>query len=134
MGIERFALASSLLSGIGQRLVRRVCEYCQAPYTPTIDELAFFSAAGGDPLTDFVHGTGCNYCAKTGYRGRIGVYELVQIDERIRVALIDESTSSDEILALAKKSGMVTLKEQGVRLVQDQQTTVSEIIRSIYTI
>lgn len=134
MGIERFAIASSLLSVIGQRLVRRVCEDCKAPYTPTIDELAFFSKAGGDPLADFVYGTGCNYCAKTGFRGRIGVYELLQIDEHIRVALIDEETNADEILALAKKGGMVTLKEQGVRLVSDQQTTISEIIRSIYTI
>ncbi len=134
MGIERFAVASSLLSVVGQRLIRRVCQDCIAPYTPTIDELAFFSEAGGDPLTDFVRGMGCNYCSRTGYRGRIGVYELLQVDERIRVALVDDEVGREEILELAKKSGMVTLKEQGVRLVQQQETTISEVIRNIYTI
>ncbi|NQU36828.1 MAG: Flp pilus assembly complex ATPase component TadA, partial [Actinobacteria bacterium] len=134
MGIERFALASSLRCVIGQRLVRRVCPECSASYTPTLDELAFFNGAGGDPLTDFVKGAGCNFCAETGYRGRIGVYELIQVDELMRAALIDESTTTEELLALAEKSGTVTLKAQGVRLVQDQETTVSEIIRSIYTI
>ncbi len=134
MGIERFAMASSLLSVVGQRLIRRVCQDCKAPYTPTIDELAFFSEAGGDPLSDFVQGLGCKYCSMTGYRGRIGVYELLRIDERIRIALLDDKVGRGEILELAKKSGMVTLKEQGVRLVQQQETTISEIIRNIYTI
>lgn len=134
MGIERFAVASSLLSVVGQRLIRRVCQDCKAPYAPTIDELAFFSGAGGDPGSDFVAGVGCNYCSRTGYRGRIGVYELLQIDERMRIALVDDEVGREEMLELAKKSGMVTLKEQGVRLVQQQETTISEIIRNIYTI
>ncbi len=134
MGIERFAVASSLLSVVGQRLIRRVCQDCKAPYTPLIDELAFFSEAGGDPLSDFVQGVGCKYCSMTGYRGRIGVYELLRIDERIRVALVDDKVGRGEMLDLAKKSGMITIKEQGVRLVEQQKTTISEIIRNIYTI
>ena len=79
MGIESFLIASSVLGVVGQRLVRRICPACRAPYEPSADELAFYEAmAAASRRTMFFHGEGCNFCASTGYPGRIGVYEVLR--------------------------------------------------------
>ncbi len=134
MGIEPFLIASSLLGVVGQRLVRRVCPDCTTSYTPTPEEIDFYRSAGGDPDATFVHGTGCNYCAQTGYRGRIGVYELLEINGPMRAVIVDSQASQQDIRQLAIANGMVPLRQQGVNMVADHQTTIAEIIRSIYTI
>ena len=82
MGIEPFLLASSLLGVVGQRLVRRNCPHCVEPYTPTVEEMAFFERGGGGDLgdeqfTQFKRGAGCNFCGDTGYFERVGVYEVL---------------------------------------------------------
>lgn len=134
MGIEPFLVASSLLGVVGQRLVRRVCPDCVNAYSPTAEEMAFYLDAGGSPDASFVHGSGCNYCAQTGYRGRIGVYELLTINDPIREVIVGSKAHHQSIRELAVEGGMVPLRRQAVAMVANHQTTIAEIIRSIYTI
>src|SRR5256885_11703053 len=79
MGVEAFLVASAGLGFVGQRLVRRICKTCRVPYEPTDEELAFYLEANGPDKDKFFIGEGCNFCAGTGYQGRIGVYELLRI-------------------------------------------------------
>jgi type IV pilus assembly protein PilB len=134
MGIEAFLVASSVLAVVGQRLIRRTCQDCKVVHTPTPQELAFFEMAGGDPHRTFWMGEGCSHCAHTGYIDRIGVYEVLQISEEMRELLVAPNPSRQRMRDLAVAQGMSSLREQGVRLVNEDVTTISEIVRSIYTI
>jgi type IV pilus assembly protein PilB len=133
MGIEAFLVASSVLGIVSQRLVRRICDSCMVPYEPTVEELAFYADAGGAERERFVHGEGCNLCAGTGYRDRIGVYEFLHITPEIRRLLVGWATQ-DELRRMAISQGMRTLRQEGVALVEADVTTISEIIRSIYAL
>jgi type IV pilus assembly protein PilB len=78
MGIEAFLVASAVVAVVSQRLLRRICDNCKEPYEPTADELTVFRQhSGGSDKSTFYRGRGCSYCANTGYRERIGVYELL---------------------------------------------------------
>jgi type IV pilus assembly protein PilB len=133
MGIESFLIASSVVAIVGQRLVRRICPACKSPYEPSDEEQSFYQASGGPQKEVFYKGMGCNFCRGTGCRGRIGVYELLMITPELRQLIVGWATE-DELRALAKKQGMVTMREQGIELVNQDITTVSEVIRSIYSI
>jgi type IV pilus assembly protein PilB len=116
---------------VGQRLVRRICSYCKAPYEPTAEELAFYEESEGPPKSEFLHGEGCNFCAGTGYQERIGVYELLQVTPEIKRLIVGWATQ-DELRRLAVSQGMRTLRAQALSLVEQDVTTISEVIRSIY--
>ena len=131
MGIESFLIASSVIALVSQRLVRRICSACTEPYTPSADELALYERWGGAPKVQFWHGAGCNFCAHTGYLDRIGVYELLRISDEIRELVVKEA-SQDELRARAKYEGMRTLRDEGLRLVEKDVTTIAEILRTIY--
>jgi len=131
MGIEAFLVASSLVGVVGQRLVRRVCTSCAAPYTPTDEELAFYREAGGPAKRRFLAGTGCNFCAGTGYQDRIGVYELLRITPELKRLIVGWATQ-EEIRRTAVAQGMRTLLQEGVDLVASDTTTIAEVIRVIY--
>jgi type IV pilus assembly protein PilB len=133
MGIEAFLVASSMLGIVSQRLVRRICQTCAAPYEPTPEELAFYEEAGGSDKTTFVRGTGCNICADTGYLDRIGVYEYLRMTPEIRRLLVGWATQ-DELRRVAINQGMRTLRTEGLALVDQDITTISEVIRSIYAL
>jgi type IV pilus assembly protein PilB len=132
MGIETFLVAASVTTVISQRLVRRVCGYCRELYTPSAEEYAFLdSIAPGSYADVFARGTGCNFCAHTGYLDRVGVYEMMPVTERIR-ELIVERASTDEIRKVARTDGMQTLLEEAARLVRTGITTTAEVMRSVY--
>jgi type IV pilus assembly protein PilB len=133
MGIEPFLISSSLRAVVGQRLVRRVCTSCAAPYQPSTEELAFYEASGGSADVEFLHGEGCNFCAQTGYRDRIGVYELLRVTDAMK-RLVLHGAGHDEIRELAVAEGMRTLRQDAVRLVEHGVTTVAEVVRTIYTL
>ena len=133
MGIEAFLVASSMLGVVSQRLVRRVCQSCAAPYQPTPEELAFYEEGGGSEKANFVRGTGCNLCADTGYLDRIGVYEFLRMTPEIRRLLVGWATQ-DELRRVAINQGMRTLRTEGLALVDRNVTTISEVIRSIYAL
>jgi type IV pilus assembly protein PilB len=131
MGIESFLIASSVIAIVAQRLVRRICRHCREPYEPTVDELALYERWGGTPKEQFIHGAGCNFCAQTGYLDRVGVYELLRISEELRELIVKEA-SQDELAARAKYEGMRTLRDEGLRLIEEDVTTIAEILRTIY--
>jgi type IV pilus assembly protein PilB len=133
MGIEAFLLASSVLAVMGQRLVRRSCGYCKVPHTLTAEEASFYKLAGGTGTAHFM-GEGCNLCAQTGYLDRVGVYELLQITEEMRQLIVAPNPSHDDMRRLAVGQGMRTLRDEGIRLIDEGVTTVAEIVRTIYTL
>ncbi len=134
MGIEPFLIASALLGVVGQRLVRRVCQHCTEPHAPMPDELDFYVRAGGDAdKKAFVKGSGCNFCGNTGYFERIGIYEVLRITDEMK-RLIVADAPHEQIRTLAVDEGMKTMREQAVRLVTEDKTTVAEVLRTVYVL
>ncbi|MGP8162252.1 MAG: GspE/PulE family protein [Acidimicrobiales bacterium] len=133
MGIEPFLISASVIAVVSQRLVRRICPACKTRYTPTPEERAFYDETHGPEKATFYRGEGCNFCAHTGYQDRIGVYELLEITSRIKHLIIAASTH-DDLRAAAQAQGMRTLRQQAIDLVAQDVTTVSEVVRSIYTL
>ena len=95
--------------------------------------MTFYEEGGGSPKHDFYYGTGCNFCGGTGYQDRIGVYELLQMTPEIKRLIVGWATQ-DELRRLAQKQGMRTLREEAVSLVEQDVTTIAEVIRSIYSL
>jgi type IV pilus assembly protein PilB len=133
MGIEEFLVASSVIGIVGQRLVRRTCRACKVPYQPPAEELAFYQEGGGRPKEHFFHGEGCNFCSNTGYQERIGVYELLRVTDEIKNLIVKDATH-DELRSMAVLQGMRPMREEAIRLVGEDVTTIAEVIRSIYTL
>jgi type IV pilus assembly protein PilB len=133
MGIETFLVASSVTAVLSQRLLRRVCVYCAKPHSPSVDEAAFLRTVGDAPSSGFMRGTGCNFCAETGYLERIGIYELMPVTDGIR-ELIVERAAHDELRKLSRAQGMSTLLQEALRLVGEGTTTVGEVMRAIYVV
>ncbi len=133
MGIESFLIASSVLAVVGQRLLRRICPSCKTSYTPTDEELVFYEESGGAHKTSFFQGTGCNFCTNTGYKDRIGIYELLIMTPEIRRLVVGWATQ-EELRNMAVKQGMRTLRQEAINLVNQDITSISEVIRSVYTL
>ncbi len=133
MGIESFLISSSVLGVVGQRLVRRLCPECKAPYEPTVDELAMWDKAGMARKSEFFHGEGCVFCAETGYQGRIGVYELLRVSDAMKQLVVTEPTYQD-LRDLAVSEGMVSLQTQALKLVERDVTTLAEVLRTLYVV
>lgn len=133
MGIESFLVASSVLAVVGQRLLRRICQSCKTEYTPTEEELLFYKEGGGPEKEVFYYGAGCNFCNHTGYKDRIGVYELLVMTPEIKRLIVGWATQ-EELHNLAVKQGMRTLRQEAIDLVAKDITSVAEVIRSVYTL
>lgn len=127
MGIESFLLSSALLGVLAQRLVRTICVNCKESYPM---EKAFIEQMGpwGHEGMQAYRGKGCKKCAKTGFKGRMGIYELLLIDDKIRELILSHS-SSHLIRGQARKSGMRTLREDGWEKVAQGVTTIEEVLR-----
>jgi type IV pilus assembly protein PilB len=132
MGIESFLISSSVLAIVGQRLLRRICPSCKTRYTPTTEEMAFYEENGGPPKSDFYFGAGCNFCGGIGYLDRIGVYELLRMTPEIKRLVVGWATQ-DELRRMAEKQGMRTLRDEAIDLVVHDTSTISEVMRSIYS-
>ncbi len=133
MGIESFLIASSVLGVVGQRLLRRICPSCKAIYTPNPEELDFYHDAGGTNKSVFYAGTGCNFCSHTGYKDRIGVYELLIMTPELRRFVVGWATQ-EELRSMAVRQGMRTMRQEAIGLVDQDVTTIEEVIRSMYTL
>ena len=133
MGIESFLVASSILGVVGQRLLRRICPSCKTLYTPTEEEMAFYNETGAPAKDVFYEGAGCNFCSGTGYKERIGVYELLVMTPEIKRLVVGWATQ-EELRNLAVKQGMRTMRQEAINLVHDDITTIAEVIRSVYTL
>jgi type IV pilus assembly protein PilB len=133
MGIESFLVASSVMAVVGQRLLRRVCVHCAEEYEPGAEELAYYEETMGRSKGTYVLGVGCNLCNHTGYAGRIGVYELLEVTDEIR-DLVVQQAPHEKLHAMAVSQGMHTLREEAVQLVEQDVTTIGEVIRRIYVV
>ena len=129
MGIEPFLVASSLNLVCAQRLVRRVCVNCKIDdeVPSSAMEQAGFSAADAVSVKP-KKGTGCEKCLKTGYKGRVGLYEVMEVTDELR-ELILVGASSLEIRRKAIEEGMITLRGSGLRKIKDGVTTIEEVLR-----
>ena len=127
IGIESYLIAASTNAVLAQRLVRRICDNCREPYTMQANEAAYMQMYGlGDQNT--FHGKGCDHCRHTGYQGRVGLYELLTVDDTYR-DIITNSPAVTDLRRFCKERGMVTLREDGLQKVQAGQTTFDEVMR-----
>jgi type IV pilus assembly protein PilB len=129
MGVEPFLISSSLEGVLGQRLVRRICTGCKTPYEPSeaiLRQIGLSIHDLGDK--NFYYGSGCDQCNKTGYKGRKGIYELLDITEPIR-ELIAQRAPSVVIRQKAIELGMTTLRADGLRSIFEGETTIEEVLK-----
>ena len=127
MGIEPFLLASSLLGVLAQRLVRRLCPACRQPYAPDTAEQALLSGA---PLSRLYRPVGCAQCKRSGYQGRSGIYELLEMDDEAR-RLVHDRVSDLQLqqYAVARTAGFRLLREDGRRWLESGDTSLDELLR-----
>ena len=130
IGVKPFLVASSTRCLMAQRLVRKVCKKCGAPWTPPEAELRSLGIdPNNSPNATYLKGKGCENCSNTGCRGRMGIFEIFVIDDEAR-KLIYEKVPSSVLRARAREMGMRTLREDGVRKVLGGLTTPDEVIRA----
>jgi len=129
MGVEPFLMAATMEGILAQRLLRRVCKDCRTPYPPKTEILSQLGLAPSD-VGDrpFYFGKGCETCNGTGYRGRVGIYELLDIREPIR-QLINDRAPSVIIRQKGMELGMTTLRQDGIRNILEGHTTVEEVLK-----
>jgi type IV pilus assembly protein PilB len=129
MGIEPFLVSSSVILILAQRLLRKICAGCKAPADVNPQALIELGFTPEDAETMTVYkGTGCSICTGTGYKGRVALYEVMAISDRIR-DLILNGASTGEIKTAAVDNGMSTLRRSGLEKVRLGQTTIEEVIR-----
>jgi general secretion pathway protein E len=128
MGVEPFLVASSLAAVLAQRLVRVLCTECREAYQPTPDQLAEIGVRANGPLTAY-HPAGCARCNHTGYRGRVGIFELMMIDDDIR-AMVTQTSDAKSIKRRAMEKGMGSLRADGARKVVKGVTSIEEVLRA----
>jgi len=129
MGVPAYLVSSSVIAVLAQRLVRVICAKCKQPYTPPD---AALDAAGITPEmaanANFAKGRGCTSCQKSGYRGRLGIFELMLMSARIR-ELAFEGAPTQQIRKAAVAQGMTTLYHDGIHKVLTGVTTIEEVFR-----
>ena len=130
MGIEHYLMASALVGVLAQRLVRKICSHCKKLVKVGKKSMEEISSEIKDILdvNDLYEGEGCEKCNRTGYRGRVGIYELLLIREEIHDMILNK-TSSVHIKEKARLLGMTTLRGDGWQKVKDGVTSLSEIYR-----
>ena len=125
MGVEPYLLASALTGVLAQRLVRKTCETCREPMPapPTLGPLF-----DGNPPDKVWKGVGCEECRGTGFRGRVGVFELLTLDDDVR-RLMFEGASEADLTKAARAGGLVTIRDQALDCVRAGTTTLEEVVR-----
>lgn len=132
MGVEPYLITSTLLGALGQRLVRKICPACRVdvPIEKEVFAKYDLEAHGFELAMTLPHGQGCEACFNTGYSGRTGIYEYLEVDDQIRHQIL-EHTDAHEIEAHAVASGMKTMWSDGLEKVRQGQTTLDELLRVI---
>ena len=130
MGVERYLIADSVVGVIAQRLVRKLCPHCRKKRLATEEEKRLLKQDTYKEM-EIYEPTGCDLCNHTGYFGRTGVFEIMEVNEEIR-DLIAEGGSSEELENAAKRAGMCTLHENGIRYVLEGITSIEEMLKVSY--
>jgi type IV pilus assembly protein PilB len=129
MGVQPFLITATVEAILAQRLVRRICKDCKEEYVPDADALADLELTSDQVVgKTFFRGRGCDKCSGSGYKGRLGLYELLVMTDEIR-DLVVRNASTEEIRDLARKAGMVTLRDSGMVNMFEGHTTADEVIR-----
>jgi len=130
LGLEPYLVTSTLEAGVAQRLVRKVCVHCRSEFEPTEDMLWELSLTPEEVRgRTFYFGKGCEQCNNTGYRGRIGIFEIMRLDDALR-DLILKQASTNVVREEAKKRGMRSLRDSGLLDVFDGVTTIEEVVKA----
>ncbi len=129
MGVPAFLITATVEAILAQRLVRRICSECRTQFAPS-DELLMELQLPLDTARKykFYYGKGCARCNNSGYKGRVGIYELMIMSDELRDAIAAEA-SGDDLRNIARQQGMTTLRESGLKLIFDGQTTIDEVVR-----
>src|SRR5437867_8622170 len=130
MGIEPFLMSSSTIGVIAQRLTRRLCQECKEPYTPDDITLKYMNLQP-DPTITFYRHKGCERCSFTGYRGRVGVYEVLRMNAQVRRLVAQGATPEAVAEAAVQTAGMKTLKDYSLWLLKNGWTTMDEILQVV---
>lgn len=133
LGVEPFLLTSALVGVTAQRMVRRVCPYCNRPTEVPDDERAAYEEEMQETRSEFLIGTGCNFCANTGYLGRTGIFEVMLMSETIR-RMILSGAPADDVRKQSIKEGTILLWHDGMIKVKQGMTTPYEVIRNVFSI
>jgi type IV pilus assembly protein PilB len=126
MKIEPFLLSSAILGVVAQRLVRRVCEKCRQRVEPPVEVLQELGLTESEGR--YSAGTGCIACSQTGYRGRLGIFEVLEVDDELRDRIASRAPS-EELARAARRTGMATLRDDAARKAAEGLTTLEEVLR-----
>ena len=131
IGTEPYVIAGALLGVVAQRLVRRLCIQCRRQYTPPAETLRALNLSDADAAAiPFYKAVGCEQCSHTGYRGRVGIYEVMRVTDKLR-RLIASRAAEDQVRDAAISGGMITLGEDGLAKVKQAITTPEELLRVV---
>jgi type IV pilus assembly protein PilB len=129
MGLEPYLITATVEAILAQRLVRKICEDCRTEFEPSAEMLMELNLTP-DMVRGkkFFYGRGCDRCNNTGHRGRMGIYELVIVNDDVR-DMISQGVSTDQLRRNCKDMGMTTLRESGLRAIYKGLTTIDEVVR-----
>ncbi|HEY5504665.1 MAG TPA: GspE/PulE family protein, partial [Sedimentisphaerales bacterium] len=129
LGIEPFLLTATIEGIVAQRLVRKICEHCKTPFSPTESQLMELGLSPDDVKgKQFYYGAGCSRCNNTGYKGRTGLYEIMTFNDEIR-DLIMNHASSNVLRTASQKAGMKLLRDAGLSAIYNGLTTIDEVVK-----
>jgi len=129
LGLESFLLTATIEGIVAQRLVRTICSKCKEPYEPTEEQLMELALTPDDVQgRKFFRGRGCDQCFKSGYKGRLGLFEIMTLDDDMR-DLIMQDASTEALRREARAKGMRTLRDAGLIAIYEGQTTIDEVVR-----
>jgi len=129
LGIESFLLTATVEGIVAQRLVRKICVACREEFTPTQEQFMELGLRPQDVQgKKFFRGRGCEKCNKSGYKGRMGIYEIMGFDDQIREMIMQEASTA-VLRAEARRRGMRTLRECGLLSIYEGLTTIDEVVR-----
>lgn len=129
LGVEPFLLTATIEGIIGQRLVRRICNHCKTKFEPTETQLLELRLTPDDVKDkEFFYGKGCRRCNNTGYRGRIGIFEIMMFNDEIRELIMNQA-STGVLRSAAQKAGMILLRDNGLKAIYDGITSIDEIVK-----
>jgi type IV pilus assembly protein PilB len=132
LNVPRFLISSALIGVVAQRLVRRICPDCKQEYAPAPSLIEQLNVPEEHRGKKFYRGAGCDACFSTGYLGRTGVYEIMNVDEELKEAIL-HGESQSELRRLALKGGMQSLATSTLHKVLDGTTSAEEYLRVIFT-
>ena len=133
LGVETFLLTATIEAVVAQRLVRRVCSKCKEFFNPNEEQLMELALRPADvDGRKFARGRGCETCLKSGYKGRMALFEIMTMDDELRDLVIKQA-STRVLRTEARKRGMRTLRESGLLAIYDGQTTIDEVVRETMT-